>query len=468
MRFCAPNRAHDFTTTPNTQNKTDPDVDVFTSMGEEMATDLAGDLVNYFMPTEQRWVEYEVTTPVPEEAVEQVASLVSAREDDLFDLLDSSNLNDIKPQIMFEAATHGTPALWVDQGHFQEPIHFEVVPPNELYVSIGHMGKLDRFRKKTVMAVHLEALLPEADLGHADIQKKMRDASKTSEVMWGYWIDWSDPANPMWKREITVDEHLVTPEGEVIGPLAGACPLLVGRFNPQPNRPWGRGPGLKALPDLLELDKIKEVLLDSLDQYLDPAWTYHDDGVLDMSGGIQPGMAYPRRSDQLPSPLLPGSNPDAGWFAERDIEERIRVAFYQDGPRQRGDTPPTASQWLDERRRVQQRLGKPSAPLWTELLQPIVQRAEWLGVQSGILQQAISLNGRAINLKALSPLQKAESQDKAMVSRANLDLMAQLVGPEGVMQAIDILGTYQGILKATGDDITKLNQQLTPPPDETA
>lgn len=468
LRFCAPDRVNDFEQAPH--RKTHAKVDTHISIGEEMATDLAGDLVNYFMPSEAKWAEYEVMIAIPEEVADQVEALVTEREDALFDLLDQSNLNDIKPQIFFEAASHGTPGIWIEQGHLAEPLFIEVVPPHELLVTVGHLGYLDRFREKWVMSQFLEATLPGMDLNIPQLATKMRKPEAYSKVCWGYWLDWTDPGNPQWKREITVDGHRVSPEGEVIGPINGACPLLVGRFNPRPGRPWGRGPGIKALPDLGVLDKIEEVLLGKLDEQLDPAWTYVDDGVVNFSNGIIGGNAYPRRSEVMPEPLLAPSNLDYGFFTKDGMEERIRVAFYQDGPRQRGDTPPTASQWLDERRRVQARLGKPSAPLFTELLLPLIQRVEFIAVQQGQIEGAITLDGQTINVRPISPLQRSQDQDKAMITRANLDGMMATIGPEAVMQNVDVLATWKGIAKATGDELLVLRpqQQETPGGPQTA
>jgi hypothetical protein len=463
LRFCAPDRVDDFDRSPHQKIRTQAETHI--SLGEEMATDLAGDLVNYFMPSEARWAEYEVTAPIPKEYVSQVEALVNSREMALFDILDQSNLNDIKPQIMFEAATHGTPGLWVDQGYLSEPTFIEVVPPHEMYLTPGHLGFLDRFREKWVQYEFLAALLPTMNLDIPQLNNKRAKPQSFCKVCWGYWLDWSDRGNPMWKREITVDGHRVSEEGEIIGPLNGACPLLVGRFNPRPGRPWGRGPGIKALPDLLVLDKIEEVILGKLDEQLDPAWTYVDDGILNFANGIVGGNAYPRRSEVMPEPLLAPANLDYGFFTKDGMEERIRVAFYQDGPRQRGDTPPTASQWIDERRRVQARLGKPSAPLFTELLLPLIQRVEFVAVQQGQLEGAITLDGRTINVRPISPLQRAQDQDQALTARSNLDGIMATMGPEGSMQIVDSIATWKNIVKATGDKLTVIRDEPVAPPE---
>lgn len=464
FRFCSPDRRDDFNTVGLGPVKAkDEQTDTFTSLGEELATDLAGDLVTYYMPSTERWFEYEVTIPVERDQVKAVSDLVTDREDTLWDVIQATNLNDIAPALHFETAIHGTPALWIDLAHIQLPIHCDVVPPHELLITPGHLGILDRFRETTVYSQTLEALFwpmmqnGEVSLSDRDLMMKMRKPAATSKVCWGFWLDWSDPGNPLWRNEITVDGKRVTPESPLtLGPMAGSCPLLVGRFNPRSGRPWGRGPGIKALPDFRTLDELSDVVLSGLDQNISRTIIYPDDGFIDLSNGVEAGRAYPAHRgftrDQIYE--FPANvNVDQGFFTEDRFEERLRRQFYQDGPRQRGETPPTAAQWLDERRRVQQRLGKPSAPIWTELILPMIQRFEKLAVDLGRIDSAITHNGQAITVTPLSPLQKAQNQDKVMVTRSNLDLALTLLGPEQAPTYIDIPTTLENVRKASGDEL---------------
>lgn len=471
LQYCCPGREHDFNRQAHSHRAYD--TEVYNSLAEELATDFASDLVTYFTPAEVKWASYLVTIDMgdlPKESQKEVLRLVQARENDLFDLIQQSNYNDVAPQVMFEAC-HGTPAMWVQKGHISTPIHVETVPPHELLLVPGYMGVLDRFREKSIPVNEIKPLFDgwDVDLSDPNIQKKIKDGKGYSKVCWGFYVDWSDPPNPLWKYECTVDGISITPQPITLGGLAGSCPLLVGRFNPQVGQPWGRGPGRKALPDLRVLDKIEEIVLSGLDQSILNTLIYPDDGFLDLGDGIEAGRAYPAHRgftrDQIYE-LQKGVNLDYGFFSEERLEDRIRTAFYQDGPRQRGDTPPTASQWLDERRRTQQRLGKPSAPLWTELFYPFVQRVEYLGVQSGRLEDAITHNGDIISVLPVSPLQKAQNQDKVMVARSNLELGIG-VFPEAL--PVDPVATFENIVKASGDELTVIAQPqepnaATPPP----
>lgn len=458
-RFVAPDRKHDFSR-KKVHNQSDPVTDVFSSFSEEMGQDLAGDLVTFYTPAEARWAEMELLTPVPKEAVSQVQGILDDHENKLFNLINTSNYNDIAPQVTFEAATHGTPAMWVQHAHLAQPIFCEVVPPHELLIVPGHLGILDRFREKVVYARTLKTLFAGIEVTFPDdIQKKMAKPDETVTCCWGYWVDWSDPGNPVWHYEITVEGKRITDENQPLGPLQGACPLLVGRFNPRPGRPWGRGPGLKALPDMLMLDTLEEAIFENIDWQLDPAFKYPDNGRLDLSEGIERGTGIPvspGAGDDLGF-ISPGGSTEQGFFTKEDLENRIRTAFFQDGPRQKGDTPPTAAQWLDERRRVQQRLNKPSAPLWTELYFPFIQRVEYLGAESGRLDQQISHNGEELKVQPISPLQKAQNQDKVMITRSNLDVASQVFG-ESLAEVIDVRSTIENIRNASGDELLVLNE----------
>ncbi len=468
-QFCAPDRAKDFSSLlPNASND---DAETYSSLAEDLAEDLAGDLVTYFTPAESKWYSYQVITEVNEDQADEVLELIKAREDDLGSLIQGSNFYDIAPQWGFETAVHGTPAIWISASHLTQPIHCQSVPPNELLVTPGHLGILDRFRECTVMAGTLAALLEgyQANLSHPDIVKKIQKPGATCVVIWGFWLDWSDMGNPMWRCEITVDGKRVTPSEPLkLGPFAGSCPLHVGRFNPRPNRPWGRGPGIKALRDLRTMNKVSETVLSGLDQSLMNTLIYADDGFLDLSEGIEAGRSYPAHRgftrDQIVD-LSRNVNVDQGWFTEDRMEGRLRSIFYQDGPRQRGDTPPTAAQWIDERRRVQQRIGKPSAPLWSEFFVPIIQRFEFLGIQLGKLTEAISHNGAAISVMPISPLQKAQNQDQVMIARSNMDFAAGVFG-ENLASVIDSISTMKKMVSESGDTITTVmkEQAVAAPP----
>lgn len=470
LSFICPGRENDFTSSGPGINAVEEET--FMSLPEEMATDFASDMVTFYTPSETNWTEYLVTLPVPEDQAKIVQEIVNAREEDLFDMIQASNYNDVAPQVTFEL-NHGTTAMWVQQGHLSQPIYVETVPPNELFIVPGYMGILDRFRETWVGASTLQALFADwdVDLTNNALKNKIAKPGAKVKVCWGFWLDWADPGNPVWRCEISADGKRITAkEPLTLGPFAGSCPLLVGRFNPQIGRPWGRGPARKTLPDMRVLNAVDEAVLNGLDQALLNTTIYPDDGTLDLSEGLDAGRSYAAgrgfTRDQVWQ-MEKGVNLDYGFLSEDRLEERIRSGFYQNGPRQTGDTPPTASQWIDQRRRVQQRIGKPSAPLWRELYLPFIQRVEHIGVTTNKIDAALTHNGDVISVLPISPLQKAQNQDKVMVTRSNLDLGAQAFG-DAFPEVIDVVKTFVNIVESSGDELTVVKTQEEPPNDGTA
>lgn len=462
LLFISPGRQNDFDT-PRDPSDNIEDDEIFNSLYEDLTSDFASDLITYYTPAESKWTEYLVTAPVPEEVADEIEQVVTQREDDLFDMVKSSNYYDVAPQVAFEAS-HGTMAMWVEKSSLSQPIYCEAVPPHELFLTPGHQGLLDRFRETMRPASTLEALFSgwDVDLEDPQLQRKMKKAGQYCKICWGFWADWSDSENPVWKYEITVDGKRITAEKpDTLGPIAGSCPLLVGRFNPQIGKPWGRGPAWKALPDMRKLDAVVEAVLDGLDQAVRSTVIYRDDGVIDVDKGVIPGSAIPAgrnfTRDQVYE-LTRQANLEVGFLSEERIEERLRECFYQDGPRQKGDTPPTASQWLDERHRVQLRIGKPSAPLWREFFLPFIQRMEFIGVEIGKFDGPLTHNGDVIDVQPISPLQKAANQDKIVTSRSNLELLFSVAG-EAAGQVVDLQATFLNHVTASGDDLTVIRKE---------
>lgn len=478
LAFISPGREKDFDRRYDDSTEEDPEV--FMSLPEDLATDFAADMVTYFCPPEAIWAEYTVIAPVPEDQVEAVKGIVETRETAIHELIQSSNFNDVAPQVFFEA-NHGTIAMWVEQAHMTQPIHVEAVTPDELYIVPGHLGILDRFREKWCRAEHLKLQLakyPGVDMDGETMRALTQKKDAPVKVCYGFWLNWEDPGNPIWMCEITVDGKSVMMQRDKqsqpvpIGPLEGGCPLLVGRFNPQKRNPWGRGPARKALPDLRVLNRVDERVLEGLDQALTNTLIYASDGFLDFGSGLEPGKAYAAHrgfTSNSVYELNRGVNLDTGFFSQERLEERLRACFYQDGPRQRGDTPPTAAQWLDERRRVQQRIGKPSAPLWRELLLPFIQRVERIGVEMQRFDAEITHDGDVLNVLPISPLQKASNQDKVLIARSNLEL-AFSIAQDQTATVVDLVGTFKNIVEASGDELTVVfpEQQAPnePPPPE--
>jgi len=87
----------------------------------------------------------------------------------------------------------------------------------------------------------------------------------------------------------------------------------------------------------------------------------------------------------------------------------VKKALYQDGPHQRGDTPPTAAQWLSEEARAMRRQAR--RRIYREYTLPVIRRFAYIFSKRGQLPP-IKIDGNTIAVEYVSPLSRASDVDE--------------------------------------------------------
>jgi len=131
--------------------------------------------------------------------------------------------------------------------------------------------------------------------------------------------------------------------------------------------------------------------------------------------------------------------------------------FFVDLPEQSGDTPPTATQWVDELARAQRRVGTPGLPFWREGPAAIFIRFKHLLEKSKTIEP-ITIDGKTVATLARNPAQAAaEMQEVAMFAKA-----VQLLGPafpEEFKANADGRATMEAVLKKMRVTLLKLRSK---------
>jgi hypothetical protein len=209
---------------------------------------------------------------------------------------------------------------------------------------------------------------------------------------------------------------------------------------------------IKALPDLRSLDELAMKKIKAIDMLLMPPTGYPDDSFTHIEAGLEAGMAYPIRpgSEGAIKNIYDPPPQDAAIFLTQDLEQRLRRLFFLDWPQQRGDTPPTATQWLDEMTKAQQRIGTPGYVFWTEFCGGTVSRFQYILEKQGAIKPP-ALDGKSVSLVPYNPAQKAaEQQEVAQASRA-IEIGAQAF-PEEWKAAVDGTATIKKLVQKLGAD----------------
>lgn len=448
-KFCFNGREDEWTG-KNGRNR-DPE-EIFADVVAGVAEDFFGDLFHTMTPENADWVEYEAGAAVAEEDEDAVKEFMAGREKVIAKSIKQSNYYDEGPTA-FQDAVMGNVCMWVDRHSLASPVTCEAVPLAECYFRLGPHGIDDRFRESKFYYRDLKTLLPEASFPR-EIQDKINNSPKAkAKVCWGFWRDYSDPGNPVWMQAIRVDGKPVNLDKKLEG--EGSCPMLVGRFNPQPKTPWGWGPGRRMLPTMRVLDELVRMNLESMDFTLDPPFTYTHDGITDASDGLEAGVGYPTLpgSDGI-KPVVLGEL-DYGFFAEEKIEERVRDGFYRDLP-QRGKTPPSASQYMGEEQKQIRRMARPAGKLWKEFGLGLLKRFEWLETQPGGALDGENfqvLDGKLIVMRPISPLERAQAREEVLVAQSLMQMTVESLGQEQAPLVMDGQGTMVNIKEKLKDKL---------------
>lgn len=447
---------------PSTTIKDDA-AELATGVGAEVSEDFATEAIAAFFPQNTQWVECSADAAIlsgaEESDIADVKKAIIDYDKKIFAAINSSNFNSELSVALDPDLSLGTIGLWIHSPGGGRPMKVDHVPARELEINIGPDGEIDdRFRVRHVRAGKLRSVVPDVGLP-SDIEKKIKQNAKAMiEVVWCFWRDWSKPHDDVYQHVLLVDKkavHSSILNGE------GSVPLIAARFSPDKLHAWGNGPTIKSLQDFRVLDVITAGTQDAVDIALQPPIGYPDDGVLDFEGGIEAGKAYPMRpggGKDIVKLSFEG-NADLGFYTATDLERRIRRKFFADYPEQKGDTPPTATQWVDEMVRAQRRIGTPGMKFWREGPYQIYRRFEYILGKAGIIEP-LTVNGTKISLTPNNPATQAQDNQKLVVASNLLGLVKQYF-PMTSQAAIDEMRTIENMKTLVKDEIIVMRDAAT-------
>lgn len=461
--FTRPRLSHQVSSSSKPTTTVTDDADLLaTGLGSEVSEDFATEVIAAFFPLGQQWA---VSDPEAARALGADDADIAGLKDDVveydkkvFAAINRSNFNSEIGEALDPNAAVGTIGLWIDNPGAGRPYKVDHVPTQEIEINVDPDGNVgDRFRVRYVKYRNLRSLIGyDVSLPAAVENKIKRNPNDQCEVVWCFWRDWSQPHDDRYIHILLVDKKQVY-TSELYG--EGCLPLLVFRFSPDKMHAWGNGPAIKALQELRVLDTITATTQDACEVALNPPIHYADDGVVNFDGGIEPGKAYPARpgSGKEFGSLAFMGDANIGFYTATDLERRVRRKFFADYPEQKGDTPPTATQWTDEMVRAQRRIGTPGAKFWREGPYEIYRRFEYLLKKDSNLDP-VQFNGRDLTLAPNNPATQAQDNQKLQIATQLLGLFKNFF-PQTSQAAIDESATMDNMKKLVKDEVVALRDK---------
>ena len=403
-----------------------------TDFAFELCADFATEVINTYMPQEQDWCMSGPGEAMPEKAFNKIKDQVAENDRQVFKALKASNLYPELSKAFDPDLSIGTVALWAERPFPSSPIVWSAIPIREFEINLGPYGEIDdRFAIRYTRNCYVQRLVGRDvwEKVPEEIKKTIGDKpNQRTEVRWGFWRLWDRHDDTIWQHVVYVGKQLVH-SVELVG--EGSCPLLVFRWNPNPDWPWGHGPLMQGLPTLRQIDEMEDMRMEHAELSIRPPFVFPDDSFAQIEQGLEPGMAYQIRvgSEGAIKPIYQPPPPDAANYQYEEKEKRLRKMFYVDFPQQSGDTPPTLGQWLDEMARAQRRIGRPGLPFWKEGPAQIFLRTKHLQEKAGVIPQ-IKIDGKIIALTPYNPTQRAAEQQEIAMAVHGLQLAGQFFPEE--------------------------------------
>jgi hypothetical protein len=446
--FCAPNRQRQISSQvmPSQARMLDaPELN--TDQAFILTQDFITQIMNAYMPEAEPWAERTRGMFVAPPVWDKIKDKVHADDKLIFDAIRASNFYPEIAKAFYPDLAICAAAVWIDRPHPVMPITVSAIPLRELEIDLGPYGEIDtRFAVRFTRNHYVRELVGEEIWDKMDPALKDKSTNSPSDrtnVIWGFWRDWEDKSDECWQHVVMLNNTLIHDnmlKGE------GSCPLIVTRFNPTADWPHAHGPMYQALPTFRQIDELEAMRIEHATLSFKPPITYPDDSFAAVETGVEEGMAYPIRpgTEGAVKSIYTPPPPEVGNYQYEEKLRNLRKLFFVDHPEQTGDTPPTATQWMDELARAQRRLGTPGMSFWREGPAAFFLRFKHLLELAGTITP-LKVDGRAVATMPRNPAQAASEQQEIVKTMQLATYLAQTF-PEEFKMYIDGAATMKNLI----------------------
>ncbi len=192
-------------------------------------------------------------------------------------------------------------------------------------------------------------------------------------------------------------------------------PYLIFRWSVASGELYGRGPILRALPDIKTANKVVELVLKNATIAVSGIWQADDDGVINLGNiNLTPGAIIPKAvgSSGL-TPLASGANFDVSQLILKDLRERIRHTLLADRIGLLSEKEMTATEILARNADMLRILGATYGRLLHEFIRPLCDRGLQILARRGVIEK-ISLHGDA-ELKYIAPIAQMVAENNTLI-----------------------------------------------------
>lgn len=450
--------------------------EIFDSTAVDACNTLAASIHGSLTSPAIRWFELAFRDDALNDVKEARAWLEAASEK-CFLALQDSNFNLEANETYLDLVAYGTSMIVEEveekNGVFQK-LNFQSVPVEEMWFEQDHAGQPHRsYRRHKWTPVQMVTKFTEEG-----VPKTILDQSKTSQGIDKRY----DVIMCIYPRPDKVDadvskvlapeerpygmKYILHKDASELGEEGGYYenPAFIPRWRKTSKSMWGHGPAMIALPDILTINQLVELILKATEKVVDPATKVTERGLLSDLDLAPAGMTVVRTMDSM-EPYESGARFDVSQLQREQLKQSIRSIFYVDQLELKESPAMTATEVQTRYELMQRLLGPTLGRLQSDYLDPLVQRTFNILYRAGQFGEAPGIifeTSSELDIIYTGPLVRAQRTDIAQGVTRWVASLAEL--GEIVPDVLDIpdwdaiakeLGSLEGVpAKLMNDEAT--------------
>jgi hypothetical protein len=391
---------------------------LYDATAADAAEQLAASLIAELCPPWSRWFGLAPARqggddPALARALDDAADTLQAH-------LDRSNFALELHQCFLDLVVAGTGVLAVEEAAIGEAsaLTFQAVPLREAVLEEGPTGRLETiYRTLRLTAAETARRFPFAGMlpSSLDADRRFRIVEcVTPEARGGV------------RYAAALDTEGDGPPALLASARLADSPFIAFRWLKAPGETYGRGPVVKALPDIRTANKVVELILKNASIAATGIWMAEDDGVLNPATiRLVPGAIIPKAPGSKGLvPLQAAGSFDVSQLVLEDLRRRIRSALLADRIAPAGGRM-TATEVIERSAETARLLGATYGRLQSELLSPLIARCLRLLRRRGEIPAELP-DGTDLRLVYQSPLARVQGRADAANTMLFLQAAASL------------------------------------------
>jgi hypothetical protein len=441
--YLVPHRQTFDSVTPG-QDKSNADK-VFDSTALNAMADFVSNMASAIVPHRKNWMSLLPGNAIEEKDMDSAKEQLEKITKIFFQYLHSSNFHTEFSTACNDLAV-GTGALLVTKGTKTKPLQFQAVAISDIYLEQGPFGRIDTaFRCLSEAYRNVQETWPDADLS-ADFYQLIEETPEAESAYieaclageYDYPEETPQGDVRMVKkygyRYVVIHEATKT---LLVNRVQKSSPWVVFRWETLPGEMYGRGPALKALPDVKSLNVTKKLLLQGANRAIMGIWLAQDDGTINTNtlSALKPGTIIPvdytsgERAGLVELPF--NANVSLAQFVFQDMQTGIKRMMFSE-PLGRVDLPVKSALEMQLRQQEwSRRIGSAYSRIEYECLNPLISRCLYILDEMGLIDLGGYLvDGEIINIDFTSPLAQSQDIEDLQAIEAYVSGVLQMFGPE--------------------------------------